>query len=512
MINVQAAATGFAREAEAIDTQSRQVELQARTILASASGMHGQINELRTSLQTEGDRTNNVLGNLLNKVTTGAAEIREMSAATEMSLISLGNSVAQQSTALTATMQQIGDRQRSLAVSLDAQRDVVNGLLNRLMLAQDETAAAADRAATRLTDGTQQISRHVETLDARAHSALVNVQAATEAFVKEAAAIDTQAKQAEIQAQAILASASGLHGQIYDLRTSMQHDGERSTDALNGLINRIAVGSGEVRDAGTAAESMLTSLQRVLGQQTGELNSSMQQVGERQRTLTAALEQQRDTVQGLISRFTVAQEETATVAERAAERISQGAQNIAQSIDLIGAQTSTTLAKIKDSVGGFVEQAETLNQQGQRAEQQMRGVLSVTAGMQEQARQLREAMQAETARVVEQLASVIAQLDATHRSSRPDSSEAVAALDHTTQRFNATTTAGAETVRKQSEILAQTADQSEARINNAGEKNAQPFASRRRNRRSGRSAGAPIGGHSRTRHHASGQSARNARS
>ena len=470
MVNVQAAATGFAREAEGIDTQARQVELQARSILASASGMHSQIHDMRTSLQNEGERTNMVLGKLLDKVTSGAAEIRDMSAATEMSLISLGNNVAQQSTTLTAGMQQIGERQRSLAVSLDAQRDVVNGLLNRLTLAQDETATAADRTATRLSEGAQQIVRHIDGIDTRAQAALASVAAATEAFAKEAVAIDAQAKQAEIQAQSILATASGLHGKIYDLRTSMQNDGERANEVLGNLLTRVTTGSGDVRSASASAEQTLTALQRVLGEQTGELSASMQQVGERQRTLTAALTEQRETINNLLNRFTLAQDETATVTERAAERINEGAQKIANSIDLIGAQASTTLASVQSSVAGFAEQAGALNLQGQQAEQQMRGVLSVTTGMQEQARQLREQMQAETARVVEQLASVVSQLDATSRQLKTGSNESIAMLDQTAQRFTSATETGIDMIRKQSEVLAQTADQSEARINNAGEK------------------------------------------
>jgi len=172
----------------------------------------------------------------------------------------------------------------------------------------------------------------------------------------------------------------------------------------------------------------------------------------------------------LLNRFSMAQDETANVAERTAERINEGAQRIANSIDLIGAQASTTLASVQTSVTGFAEQASALNLQGQQAEQQMRGVLSVTSGMQEQARHLRESMQVETARVVEQLSSVISQLDATNRQLKTDSSESVATLDQTAQRFVAATSTGIDMVRKQSEILAQTADQSEARMNNAGEK------------------------------------------
>ncbi|MDR3425168.1 MAG: hypothetical protein P4M13_08910 [Alphaproteobacteria bacterium] len=468
--SVKTASAGFAYEVEAIEKQAKQAETQSHAIATSASEMHDKISGLRSSMREEGDLTNAVFDALLEKVTTGAKDIRELSASTEISLTSLGNNIAQQSAALTTTMEQISSRQQTLAASLDGQREVIGGLLNRLTSAQDQTATSADRVASRLEENAQKIVLQVEGIDARAQSALVSVQAATEAFAKEADAIDAQAKQAQQQAQAILASASGLHGQIYDLRTSMQYDGERTAESMNGTLARIATGSSEIREAGTVAEQTLTSLQRVIGLQTGELNASMQQIAERQRELTAALDGQRDVIHGLLNRFALAQDETAVVAERTAARLHEGAQKISDSIDLIGAQANTTLASVQTSVSGFAEQAAALGQQSQQAEQQVRGVLSVTSGMQEQAQRLRESLQGETARVVEQLSSVIGQLDATGRQLKTQGGEAIQTLDQTAQRFATVTETGVDLMRKQSEALAQAIDQSETRLNGAGEK------------------------------------------
>jgi chromosome segregation ATPase len=277
---------GFAREVEEIEKQALHAEQHSRLISAAATDMHEKISGLRSSLREEGDMTNAALGSLLEKITTGASDIRDLSASTEISLSSLGNNVTQQSAALTFAMEQIGERQQTLASALEAQREVINGLLNRLTLAQDETAVSADRTAARLTDGAQKIAQQVESIDARTLSALASVQSATQAFAKEAEAIDVQAKHVEQQAQAILASASGLHGQIYDLRTSMQFDGERTAEALTGILTRVATGSSEIREAGSAAEKTLTSLHSVIGTQAAEIKDSMQKIAERQQVLT----------------------------------------------------------------------------------------------------------------------------------------------------------------------------------------------------------------------------------
>jgi hypothetical protein len=421
-------------------------------------------------MQSEGERTNAVLGGLLDRVTSGAAEMRDLSAMTEISLTNLGSNVMQQSAALAASMQQIGERQRSLASALDAQCDVVNGLLGRLTLAQDQTATVADRTASRLSEGAAQITQSVEALDTRAQAALLHVQAATEGFAREASAIDAQAQQAEQQARAIMASATGLHEQIRDMRTVMQNDSERSNEMLGALLGRVTSGSGEIREAGATAEATLASMQRAISEQAAEMGASMQGIGERQRILTTALDQQRDVINGLLNRLALAQDETAAVAERTTARLNDGAQQIARQLDTIGAQATSTLASVQASVTGFADQAGVLNMQGQQAEQQMRGMLSVTAGMQEQAHHLREAMQNETARVVEHLTSVIAQLDITGQRLKTESGTAIHTLDQTTQQFAAATQMGADMIRGQSELLAQTAEQSEARMSNAGEK------------------------------------------
>ena len=433
--SVQTASAGFAYEAEAIEKQARQAEAQARTILSSATGMHEQISGLRSSMREEGEMTNAVLGSLLDKVTMGAAEIRDLGASTEMSLTTLGSNVENQSTNLTASMQQISQRQQTLATALETQSATITALLLRLTESQSATAASADRATTSLTEGSQNILRQVESIDTRSHMALSAVHSAAEAFAKEAAAIDTEAKHAEQQAQAMLASASGLHGQIYDLRTSMQYDGERATEALNNLLNRITSGNGELRDMSTVTEETLVSLQRGLSDKAIEIGGTMVQISDRQRGLTAALEQQRDVINGLLSHYASAQNETAVLAERTAERLNDGVQKITNSIDMIGAQASSTLASVQASVSGFTEQAELLRHESEQAQAQVRGVLSVTAGMQDQAKHLREAMQVETAHVVEQMSAIIAQLDLTGRQLKSESGSVMQALDLTAQRF-----------------------------------------------------------------------------
>ena len=406
----------------------------------------------------------------MSRITSGGIEVRQLGVDTTAVLTALQQAMGDQTQELGATLNKIGDRQQTLTTNLDQQREVINGLLNRLTLAQDETASVAERTARRLGEETQNITRTVETLDARAQSALHTVKATTAGFAQEADIIDMHAKQAEQRAQSVVATAAGLHEQIHDLRTVMQSDCEQTTQALDKLLTRVTSGSGEIRQAGEAAETTLTSLHRTIGDQTNELGLSINEISERQRSLTVDMEAQRGVVDGLMNRLTVAQDETASVAERAAARLNEGTQQIVQQIDRIGERAAHTLTSVQSSVSGLTEQAGALNMQGQQAEQQMRGLLSVTAGMQEQASHLREAMQVESARIIENIAAVITQLDTANSQIKTEGDAAADTLDQTTQRFTAITDVGMEMIRKQTEILSQAADQSEARRGTSGDK------------------------------------------
>ena len=471
--NVKIASMGFSDQSTLLLQNAQAAEQQARAVLQTTAALQEQARTLRESLQSESTRAGESLSALLGRLTTGGAEVRELGTNTGVVFSTLHRALKEQAGELNGSMQQIAERQRTLSTALDAQRETIDALLHRLTSAQDETASAAERAASRLSQGTQIIAQQIETVDARTQSALSSVQAATVAFTKEAGAIDAEAKHVEQQAQAIVASATGLHGQIFDLRTSLQYDGERTTEMLDGLLTRVTAGSAEIREVGATAEQTLTSLQRTLGEKTGDLNTSMQQIGERQRALTADLKTQHETISGLLTRFTEAQDETGVSAERAAARLNEGAQSISTSIDLIGAQASTTLASVQASVSGFAEQAVAFNLQSQQTEKQARDVMNATSGMQEQAKHMREAMQVETARVVEMLSTVIGQLDVAGRQFKTQSGEAVQTLDQSEARLSS----ASEKARNHLRLVGEISDKAETQAQQVA--NAAEFATTR---------------------------------
>ncbi len=427
--NVREASSGFADQAGILLQNAQAAEQQARTVLSVTSALQEQARQLREALHGEGERAGDVLGSLIGKLSAGGVELREMSSSTEMSLASLHNSVTQESQGLTTTMQQISDRQRTLTVSLDAQRDVLNGLLNRLNMAQDETASVAERTASRLGESAQQIVRQAEQMDVQAQAALGVVQNAASGFAEESGKLSQHTQKAEEQARNLVSVTAALQEQAQQALETLRNDGERADTLLSGLLGKLTIGGADLREMSGSTERSLNSLNTNVNDQIQNLTSSMLQIAERQRTLTANLEAQRELLGDLTNRLNIAQDETSSVAERAIGRLTAGVQQITRHIESMDAQAQSTLASVQAAGTGFASESGMLVQHAQQAEQQARSVLSSTAALQDQARLMREALHGEGDRTNDLLSSLLSKLSASGAELREISSTTETSLN-----------------------------------------------------------------------------------
>ncbi len=467
---IKAAGSGFNSESLTLIQNSQNAEQQARSMLTVTVAMQDQVRSLSETMQTDAERTTETLTGLLSRITSGGRELRDVGSTTETSLASLHTNITEQAQALAATMQQVADRQRTLTTALDAQRDVLNGLLGRLNLAQDETASVTERTAIRMIESAQQVSRQAEMLGTQARDAMANVQATGSGFANESSLLIQNAQNAVQQARSVLSVTAALQEQSRQSCEAMQADAERAHEVLNSLLSRIISGGGELRDMGSSAEMSLNSLHNGVTQQGQELAAMMLQISDRQRSLAVALDAQRDVLNGLLTRFNLAQDETATVTERNAARLAESAQQITRQTEAIETRAQEALSNVQAVGAGFVEQSGLLGVQAQQAEQHVRGILSVTANLQDQARQIREAMQSETSRAVEQLNTTIAQLDASNGQLKQQTGTAINAMDQTALQFATLAHTSAEAMQRQAQTLSETAETAEERMSRAGEK------------------------------------------
>ncbi len=464
LADVRDAGSGFADQAAMLLQNAQQAEHQARTMLSVTSAMREQVCQLRESLHGEGERTNEILGGLIGKLTTGNSELREFGSSAEITLTSILNGTSHQTEALSSLMQQISERQRSLTVSLDAQRDVLNGLLNRLTLAHDETSAVAERSATRLGDSSQQIVRQMEQLEQQAQSSMGSVRAAGVGFAEEAEALIKQAKQAEQQAGGMFERAAAFHVQSRQLREVLDADCSKTGELLSETLEKLRLAGENLRDSGATAEGVLNGVRAAVSERSVELSRSMQQVEERQRSLVSVLDVQKDAVGGILDRLSLAGDEAAAAAERSVSRISDGVQQIGKQAEAIEAKAQGAIVGIRSASSGFVDEAGTLGIHAQQLEQQVRGMMSVTSSMQEQARQLRESMQGDSSSVLESLSGVIARLDTACHHLRQQGTDTVNSFDQSVSEFSALAKDSGGNLQRQVENIATAAAAAEGKL------------------------------------------------
>jgi len=470
LADTRATGTAFADQAAMMLQHAQQAEQQARTVLSVTGALQDQARQLREALHAEGERTSDLLGTLLGKLGSGNTELRELSSTTEIALTSLQHGLANQTSGLSTTMQQITDKQKSLTTALDAQRDVLNGLLNRLTLAHDETSAASERSATRISESTQILVRQLETIDEHSQESLSNVKSASSGFAEEASALGRHAEQAEQLTRLLCASATTLQDQARQVRESVQSESERLADMLGTMLGKIGSSSAELQDVTTTTTIKMNDMQNAVNERTSALGGMMQQITDRQHALTSALDTQRETLNSLVSRLTLAHDETAATAERNLARLTDTTQQIARQIEAIDSQAQSTLASVRAAGAGFADEAGALAIHAQHTEQQARGLLSVTAGMQDQARQLRESMQSETGRVIEQLTSVITQLDTTSEHLKTQSNSVVNSVDQSVLQITTLAKVTDETLQKHAIEIKDVSEKAEGRVLEAGER------------------------------------------
>lgn len=397
-------------------------------------------------------------------------ELQDIAGRAESTLSSLSTSITQQTASLSVVNEQIGEQFRTFTSANENQRSQLVELFDKLGSAHGQASEVADRTITRLNESLQQIQRQLGALSDQSQSTVANVRTAASGFADQSGNLLQNAQQAEQQARTVLSVTAALQDQAKQLREALQGEGERTHEMLTSLLGKISAGGGDLRELGTSTELVLTNLQNGVSQQTQSLSSSMQQISERQRSLTVALDAQRDVLNGLLNRLALAQDETASTAERTVSRLTDSTQQIARQLEGIDNQAQSTLAGVQAAAAKFSDEAGALSMHAQQAEQQMRAVLSVTAGMQEQARTLRESMQSETSRVIEQLTAIIAQLDGAGSQLKQQSSAAVHNLEQSALRAEALTRNSGEQLQKHSETLANAATQAESRIADTDER------------------------------------------
>ncbi|NTU76490.1 MAG: hypothetical protein HGA90_01500, partial [Alphaproteobacteria bacterium] len=347
VLMIQKAGGAFGEQASKMLDTTHQVEQSVRNLNAATTAFADQTAQVRSTMEQNNSRLLSNLTESLSQLDAAGARLEQTSTAashgaeqaasrfdemtqnaatrvgstsqdlldiakkTEGALGTLGTCITQQVASLNIVSEQLGEQQRVLTTTGEQQREQLLDLFEKLGAAHGQASEVADRTITRLTDALQQIHRQLGTLSDQSQTALANVRETGSGFADQAGMMLQHAQQAEQQARTVLSVTSALQDQARQLREALHGESERTGEILGTLLGRLGSGNSELRDLSTTAEIALTSLQNDINNQSAALNGTMQQISDRQRSLTVALDAQRDVLNGLLNRLTVAHDETA---------------------------------------------------------------------------------------------------------------------------------------------------------------------------------------------------------
>jgi len=470
LAHITTASRGFSEQAKLLIDHACQAEAQARSAMNVTSSIQEQTGKLREALGEETMRAAELMKTLLSHLSSGSGEIRALSDAAGTALTDLQMGLARQTGALNESMDQIASREQTLSQALDAQRETLSGLITRLTFAQDETAASAGRAAERLSEETIKLLKGVETIESRVTEAGASISAANDSIGRETAAVISGTQAAEAQTKQLLESAETVQKKAADVCALIRSQTQETSEGLSALVGALEGNAQTVQTASRAAENAIANLGNAVSQQTTAITTNLAAIEGRQSSLSAAMDVQRETLGDMVTRLTLAQDETAAAAERSAARLSDSTGQIVRQMDSIETQTQGVLASVRSASSGLAEESTAIGQHTKQAEEQVRDMLKATSGMHQEARTVREAMRGETDQTLEHIRTVMTQLEGSIGQLKQQSGHIAGVMDKSALDFSTLAKNAAETLQKQADALARVSDQAQGRIESINEK------------------------------------------
>ncbi|HBM91331.1 MAG TPA: hypothetical protein DD400_05610, partial [Rhodospirillaceae bacterium] len=453
LAHVTTAGDGFADQAGKLVEHARQAEDQARTAMNVTNSLQEQAKQLRDALHDETDSASEMLSSLMGRLTSSSGDMSDLSATANMALTDLQTGIAQQTNTLNETMDQIGARQEMLSGALETQRETLSGLITRLSEAQDETASTAENTAVRLAGGTEKITGQMEQIDRQAKSSFATIQEVSESFNKEYTNLSQSAENAKKQTHQLLESTIVMGKQATESCDKLCSQATMTEQTIDTAVEKLEGKTTHLRDISDGAEKSLDNLSSSIKQQASAIDESLEHVSEKQTILSSSLDIQRETLSGMITRLTLAQDETAATAERSAVRLSDSADQISRKMETLDEQTQNALAAVRSAGNGLADEASAIGDHTEKAEKQIRNMLETTSGLHTETSQLRENMQTESTKVIEQIRTVMTQLETTVSQLKHEGGQVQNAIDKSALDLSTVSKNAGDVLQKRAEQL-----------------------------------------------------------
>ncbi|MDD2326363.1 MAG: hypothetical protein PHW63_10290, partial [Alphaproteobacteria bacterium] len=403
LADITLAGSGFADQSVALLTNAKQAEEQARAAITVTETLQGQAKQLRDALHDETKRTGEMLGDLLTRLSGGSDTIRDVGSATTMALNDLQMGITKQVSSLNESMDVIAARQTTLTTALESQREALSSLISRLTIAQDETASAAERTAARLTDGTAQINKNIEEIANRTEASASTIRTASDAFARETANLIANTDSAEQQTRKLLESAATIQKQAGEVCSQLRTETQMTEESIGSVVDKLQTNVKNLHETSQTTQTALADLGSTISQQTNAIDTNLTMISDKQSSLGSALDTQREMLSGMVTRLTLAQDETAAAAERSAARLTDSTGQIVRQMETLDTQTQSALAAVRAASTGLADEGAAILEHTKKAEHQVRDMVQATSSMNNEAKELRTAMKGEADQMIEQI-------------------------------------------------------------------------------------------------------------
>lgn len=456
-----------------MEQQSQKLVAQLMETIAQLTVTSSKLEQTSSMAMQNSERAGTMLSDVAQmgaeRLATSYQHIEEIAGKTESSLSSLGATITQQAASLSVVSEQLGEQYRAMTIANDGQRAQLVDLFDKLGGAHAQASDVAERTIVRLSESLVHIQQHLGQLSDQSQMAVGKVNTAGQDFAGQTNLLVQNAKEAEEQIRSSLSVMSNLQEQAKQMYAQIQDDNRNTGNVLVSLVDKLAEGNAELRDFSQSADGTINKIGGTIADQTRELGNTIAHFSDRQRTLTSALDAQRDMLQGMLQRLEMAQDETAMTTERTVARLSEETMQIKRHMESMEQQAQSTLAEVRTAKAGFADEVASLGRHAEQAEQQMRQALASTATLQAEARQVSESMHKESTRMAEQMNAAITQLSMTTDLLKIQSSSAVQVMDQAVLQFASTARGSSDQLLQQVGALHEAAGTAEDRLNAVGE-------------------------------------------
>ncbi|NCC03071.1 MAG: hypothetical protein EOM37_03340 [Proteobacteria bacterium] len=458
------AGTGFGEQAAQLVSNARQAEEQAKSAILVTESLQNQAKDLNDALTKETERTGALLSDLIGKLASGSGEMMDVSGSATGALSDLQMGLSKQTKALQESMDQIASRQQVLTQALQSQEETLASLVSQLSQAQDETASAAERASQKVTEGTRQIEQQLSSMEGKTSSTVEAIQNATNVFVNESSSISARAVEAEEKTTHLANRATELQEHISTACAKIDNSAQNTANVIATATGDIQEKTLALRDVSERTETSLTNLGSTVTQQTTAITGNLDTIFTKQTELGSALDVQREMLGNMVTRLTLAQDETAAAAERSASRLSDSTTQILHQMEVLDEQTQKSTAAIRVAGAGVADETANITKNTHEAEDRIKDLIKSAADLHDEARKAREITQQEATSMIEQVRTVMTQLDNTVQQLKQQGGNVSGQLDKSVLDFSTVAKSASDILTKESERLSTVSGQAVTNI------------------------------------------------